>query len=154
MRNIRQGYLWCGLLPMMALLFAYFYLEKYLGIQPCTLCLMQRVAWLIVLTATIFMYYHPIKRWLWHWLTVFGLSFGLLFSIRQIWLQYHTSGHLGGSCLMPGFFLSWHKISNAMVGLDTCHELTWTLFGWPMSVWSTAAYLVYAAIWGVLYLRD
>ncbi len=123
------------------------YFEYAKGLQPCPLCLMQRLcAFLLVLCCLVSLCFR-IKHV--RILTVFQTLFsglGLYFSIRQLWLQSLPPDQ--SSICMPGIhamlrYFPMNTVMKALFwGTSECSEVTWHWLGLTMPGWSALYFLV------------
>jgi len=147
------------LLALLALLVS-FYLQYAKGLEPCPLCLMQRLMMFgIFLLAFMGVFIFTERR-------AYGLIFselllttgGLFFALRQLWLQ-HLSVPETGMCL-PGIEslmhkLPWQDVVHVFVwGSSTgCGEIDWVFAGGSMPAWSAAYFGLIGVINGLFLIR-
>lgn len=139
-------------------LMASFYFQYALGMQPCPLCLMQRLC--VFLLLGIFGLSLATLRKA-HWVSLLQVliaSAGLYFSLRQIWLQSLPMGE--APACMPSLdmlihYFPWQDVARALFwGTGDCAaKEAWSLLGITMPGWA-ALYFVFMAITGlILYFR-
>ncbi len=138
---------------------ATFYFQYILGLQPCPLCLMQRLsAFLLAITCLVGLCLSSLKYA--KTIAVFQMVFaflGSLFAVRQMWLQFFPA-HEAPACL-PGFdilvrYFPWQDVLRALLwGAGECAEVTWRWLGLPMSVWASLYFLTMLMACGVLFYR-
>lgn len=151
-----EGFL---LLSIVMVLGATFYVEYVKDLQPCPLCLTQRLfLFLTAITCLIGTFFAPIKRV--KGLLIVQLIFilsGLFFALRQTWLQSYPL-HESMVC-MPGLemmvrYLPWHKVLQALLwGASDCSEVTLRWFGLSLAAWSAVYFSILFFISAYLY-RD
>ena len=88
--NNRNINLICGVMCVSSLLIAKFYFEEYLGLEPCYLCITQRV--FIAIAGLLFFIWsiHDPKRLgarIYALLALAATSAGAYFSLKQLYLQ-------------------------------------------------------------------
>jgi protein dithiol:quinone oxidoreductase len=129
-----------------ALLAVAFYMEYQMGLEPCPLCMLQRIVFFCVgmvslasaLTASVKM------RKICAWLVVILSVMGAVLAIRHLYLQSLPTNELP-ACL-PGLsymfeVFPWQEIMQAMVmGTGECGEVSWTLFGISIPGWTLVAF--------------
>lgn len=130
-------------LTSISLVYAYF-AEYYLGMEPCPLCIAQRViVGLIFLISLIFAIHNPkglaIRLYS---LIILGLAlFGIKISSHHIWLMNLPPDQQPLSCGMPLSMLYKRVPLNSFLhtilqGDAECGKITWKIFGLtpPMAV--------------------
>lgn len=124
-----------------------FYFQYIKGLQPCPLCLMQRLCvFLLFLTCFMGVYVKSLRGG--KWLTVFQMFFavgGLFFASRQLWLQSLPIGQTP-ACL-PDFsvlmrYFPWSDVLHAFLwGTGDCAEVSWQWLGLSMPAWAALYFL-------------
>ncbi|HSG89105.1 MAG TPA: disulfide bond formation protein B [Pseudomonadales bacterium] len=128
-----------------ALLGTAFYMEYVMLLEPCPLCMMQRIwvaiAGLLALGAAI----HGAGARIWSLAVAAAALIGSGFSLRQLWLQSLPPDQVpacgpGLSYMIEVFPLS--EVLRAMVmGTGNCAEVTWTLLGLSIPGWVLVAFI-------------
>jgi disulfide bond formation protein DsbB len=123
------------------------YFEYGKGMQPCPLCLMQRLCtFLFGLFCMTGLFSDEVRRA--RRVTIFQMVFavfGIYFASRQIWLQ-SLPADAAPAC-MPSLDILIHYFSGMQVltallwGTGDCADVTWRFLGLSMPVWS-AIYFV------------
>lgn len=133
-------------------LFASFYFEYAMGLQPCPLCVMQRIC-VFVLLGLMGLSLRTLKKaHIVSFMQFLVACAGLYFSLRQLWLQ-SLPPEQAPAC-MPGLdvliqYFPWQAIAKALFwGAGDCAEVKWTMFGISMPGW-TAMYFLFMAIMGL-----
>lgn len=126
-----------------------FYFEYAKGLEPCPLCLMQRLsAFLFGMFCLMGMTLGTLRRA--RSVAVFQIvfaSFGFFFATRQMWLQSLPADQ--APMCMPGLdvlmrYFSWDVVLKALFwGTADCGEITWRWLGLSMPAWSA---LYFAAL--------
>lgn len=135
------------LLLTLFVLSASFYFQYVQGLQPCPLCLMQRLCVFLLLLPTGLCLILRKTTYL-NVIQFFVSCSGLYFSLRQLWLQSLPEG-LAPSC-MPSLevliqYFSWQTVAHALfLGSGDCAEVNWHLFGISMPAWSGLYFLLMA----------
>ena len=139
-----------------ALLLAYaYYLQFHSNIQPCPLCIFQRMAMValgvVFLVATL---HNPrrIGGRLYAVLIVLTALVGAALSSRHIWIQAQPKGSVPacGATLdyLMDVFSPGEVIRKVLTGSGECAKVDWTFLGLSMPVWVLATFVV-LGIWGV-----
>lgn len=136
--------LWQCLLFLVS--FSVFYASLYFqfvkGLQPCPLCIMQRVCTGLLVASSLAGIFRPRVS---HSRALFILQIcvalaGLYFAGRQLWLQSLPPDQLP-ACL-PGLqilirYFPWQDVLQALMwGAADCGEITWLWLGLSMAAWS------------------
>jgi protein dithiol:quinone oxidoreductase len=141
-----------GFLACAGLLGFGYYLQYAQGIQPCPLCIMQRVAFLAAgmgfLAAAI---HNPAPlgaRIYGAWITLSALS-GMSIAIRHVWLQ-HTPAELRPACgpgleYLFGTFGPFDALRKVLRGSGECGAVDWTLLGFSIPELALVAFVGLAA---------
>ena len=130
-----------------AILLASFYFEFVLGLNPCPLCLMQRLCVMLMLPCTMISYYSKQEHFL-RWalriqLVVAGA--GVFFAGRQVWLQLLPMEQV--PVCLPGLkmmmhYLPWHEVVRTLfLGAGDCAETPWKWLGLSMPAWALLYFL-------------
>jgi disulfide bond formation protein DsbB len=150
------GFLACAGLIAVAL-----YLQFVVGIEPCPLCVMQRVA--VVATGIAFLaaaVHHPGRIGA----HVYGVLIGVLSLIgvtiagRHVWLQYMPAEKRPacgpGLEYLFGTFGPLEAVGRIFRGSGECGAVDWTLLGLSIPHWTLLAFIVFT-VWAVfLAFRD
>jgi disulfide bond formation protein DsbB len=151
-----------GFLACVALLGYAYYLQFAKGLEPCPLCIFQRVA--MAATAIAFLVaalHRPAKRWAAH--TYGGLIgicalVGAGIAARHVWLQ-HTPEAKRPACgpgldFLMNTFAPFEVLQRVLRGSGECGAVDWTFLGLSIPEWTLAWFLGLAA-WAVfLSFRD
>lgn len=119
-----------------AMLFAIFYLEGVLYLEPCPLCIVDRVLLvLIALTCLIALIHNSKGLFSWIYTSVAGLlsAIGVAVSARHIWLQNLPPDEVpecGPDLMyMLDVFPLADVIKRVFTGSGQCAEISWTFLG-------------------------
>lgn len=134
-------------------LFASLYFQYAMGLQPCPLCLMQRIC-VFLLLALMGLSLGTLKKAHFVSLLQIIIAFcGLFFSLRHLWLQSLPTGQ--APACMPGLdvlirYFPWQTVAKALFwGAGDCAETTWSMLGISMPGWS-ALYFLFMVLAGLL----
>jgi disulfide bond formation protein DsbB len=144
----------CGLLIVIAV----FYFQNQLGLEPCYLCMTQRVfvmaVGLIFLLATL---HNPAGkgRSIYSVLTITTSLGGAFFSVKQLWLQSLPEDQIP-ACGPPVEYLfdafsASEAISMLLRGDGNCAEIQWQLLGLSMPAWVLVSFTLLTGL-GLLQL--
>lgn len=145
------GFLACAGLIAVAL-----YLQFVVGIEPCPLCVMQRVA--VVATGIAFLaaaLHHPGRIGARIYGTLIGaLSLtGVIIAGRHVWLQYMPADKRPacgpGLEYLFGAFGPLEAVGRIFRGSGECGVVDWTLLGLSIPHWTLFAFIA-STVWAVL----
>ena len=144
-----------GFVACAALLGYAYYLQYHDGLEPCPLCIFQRVAvfavGVVFLIATL-QNAGRIGSRIYAVLLGLTAACGLALSIRHIYIQSLPEGSVPacGATLdyLMEVFPIMHVIQKVLTGSGECHKIDWRLLGLSMPWWTGAAFLALGA-WGV-----
>ncbi len=150
-----------GFLACAGLLASAYYLQLVKGVEPCPLCIMQRVA--VAATGVVFLaaaLHHParIGAWIYGGLTALGSPAGAGLAGRHVWLQY-TPAEKRPACgpgleYLLGTFGPFEGLRRILRGSGECGTVDFTILGLSLPHWTLLAFIVFAA-WAVASaLRD
>lgn len=151
----RSGSL-AGFLACAGLLGFAFYLQYVKGLQPCPLCVLQRVA--VASTGLLFLLaaiHHPARTgaWIYGGLTALASLAGAGVAARHVWLQY-TPAEKRPAC-GPGldFLLSTfgplEGLRRTLRGSGECGAVEWTFLSLSIPEWTLGAFIALAA-WAII----
>lgn len=149
-----------GFLACAALLGYAYYVQFDLGIEPCPLCIFQRIAVLAMGVFFLIGALHGPKaggRRIYALLVLLGACAGAAIAGYHIWVQHQPPDPLAGctpgwNYWVENFSLSyaWSKtIQQAFVGHADCAEVNWTFLGLAMPFWTMVSFAVLGigALW-------
>ena len=124
------------------------YLEYIQGLDPCPLCVFQRIAYILIgLIALIGATHNPKDLFLviYKFLIIITAITGALIAGRQVWLQ-HLPPELVPEC-GPGldYMLNVFPLSDAikmiLSGSGECAEVKWRFIGFSIAEWSLIMFI-------------
>jgi disulfide bond formation protein DsbB len=150
-----RGANFLGLLACILLLAYAYYLQYHDNVQPCPLCIFQRMAMVgmgaVFLLATL----HNPRRTggrVYAVLIALAAVIGGALSGRHIWIQAQPEGSVPacGATLdyLMDVFSPGQVIRKVLTGSGECAKVDWTLFGFSMPVWVLGAFVV-LGVWGI-----
>ncbi|MGZ8186384.1 MAG: disulfide bond formation protein B [Methylobacter sp.] len=149
-----------GFLGCMTLLAMGAYFQFVQGLDPCPLCISQRIA--ILTTGMVFLIaalHNPKQKGITGYAVlgaVTALS-GAAISTRHVWLQ-HLPPEKVPEC-GPGLdyvlqnFPLFETVKLMLSGTGDCAKVDWTLFGFSMPAWTLVAFLMLATL-SLLQIRN
>jgi len=142
-----------ALVGLFLILIAVFYFQHYLQLEPCYLCITQRV--FVIAIATICaaaLVHNPSNRGqqAYACLSTLMALIGGYFSAKQLWLQNLPEDRVP-ACGIPvdylfDVFSLSEAISHLLRGDGNCAEVQWQLLGISMPGWVLMAFIGYAAV--------
>jgi disulfide bond formation protein DsbB len=141
----------------LGVLFASFYFQYFKGLNPCPLCIMQRIC-IFLLLVLFGLSLGTLKKA--HIISVVQVlisSAGLFFASRQLWLQ-SLPAESAPAC-MPGLdvlmrYFPWQTVVHALLwGSGDCAEVSWSVWGISMPGWAALYFLLMAFAGAFLYLK-
>ena len=158
-RSFRFQYL-LGFVICAALLAYAYYVQFSLGIEPCPLCIFQRVAFLAMGVFFLIGGLHnpgTAGRRAYALIVLLGAAAGLAIASYHLWVQHQPADPMA-SCA-PGWNYwvenyswryAWTKtLQQAFTGHADCAVVSYTLFGLSMPFWTLVSYIALgiAAVW-------
>lgn len=142
-----------------ALVYAIVWLQGYRGLEPCPLCVLDRVAFAIAAAVFLLAALHgpgaPGRR-LYAVAALVPLAFGIAIAGRHVWLQ-HLPADQVPSCgpsfeyLVENFPLA-QALGMILGGSGSCAEIQWLFLGLSIPEWTLALFVALAllALWLLL----
>lgn len=134
-----------------------YYLQYVTGLEPCPLCIMQRVAFLAVFIITAIAAIHgPAAAGvrIYAGLGLLAAAIGGAIAGRQIWLQHLPPDQVPdcgpGLEYMLEVFPLFDALRMILTGSGECAEIDWTFLGLSIADWSLGWFVVLGL--GCLYL--
>jgi disulfide bond formation protein DsbB len=125
------------------------YFQFVEGLEPCPLCILQRVA--VLAAGVIFLLgalHHPINagRRVYGFLIVVATGVGAAISGRHVWLQNLPADQVptcgpGLNFIIDNFPLA-QAFEMVMRGSGECAEVLWTFLGLSIPAWTLVAFIV------------
>lgn len=132
-----------------------YYLQFHDGLEPCPLCIFQRVALFAVAVIFLLAALHNAGR---IGARIYAAALGIAtlagagLSIRHIYIQSLPEGSVPacGATLdyLMEVFPLMHVINKVLTGSGECAKVDWTLFGLSMPWWVLGAFVA-LGVWGV-----
>jgi len=138
-----------------------YYLQFVVGLEPCPLCIIQRILLLAVGVAfLVAALHHPGRAGarLYGGVIALFAAIGIAVAGRHVWLQ-HLPPEKRPACgpaldYLLSAFGPIEGLSRVLRGSGECGVVDWTLLSFSIPEWTLAAFIVFA-VWAVfLALRD
>lgn len=159
LRSPRYFYL-AVVLVCAALLGYGYYLQFNRGLEPCPLCVFQRVAYLAILgIAATGLIHGPGRPWLriYSGLLTLAAVAGILIAGRQVWLQHLPADQVpscgpGLNYMLEVFSLP-ETLKMVFTGSGECAEVHWTFLSLSIAEWSLIWFSLIAVAGLIHFLR-
>jgi len=146
------------LLTLCVFLFA-FYFQYMQHLQPCPLCLMQRLCAFLFGLGCLATLRFPTLKWAKR-ISISQMLFaalGIFFAARQLWLQSLPPGQ-APACLPPidimiHYFPLKDVLQTLLWGAGNCAEVTWKGLGLSMAAWSAVYFSICFVVSDVVFFR-
>lgn len=156
--SLRTGFA-LGLAACIALLAYVVFVQFYQHIEPCPLCIMQRVVFIGMGIVFLIGALHAPRaggRWGYVSLLLLLALAGIGVAWRQLWLQSLPADQVpacgpGLSYMLNAFPLG-QTIKMVFTGSGECAEVNWKFLGLAMPAWSLICYVV-LGVWAILVAR-
>ncbi|MCK7594244.1 disulfide bond formation protein B [Pseudomarimonas salicorniae] len=150
--SFRQACL-AGLLCCLALLGYALYAQHQMFLDPCPLCILQRVAFMVMAAgflAGLVFGKGRVGRWLGSAVVVIGSGAGVAIAGRHVWLQGLPPDQVpacgpGLEYMLEAFPLR-DVLSKVFHGSGECAKIDWSFLGISMPGWTLIWYLLLAAL--------
>jgi len=137
-----------------------YYLQFVEGLEPCPLCIFQRIAYLSVMAFAFVASIHgPSGLWakIYSSLILAGAIVGAIIAGRQVWLQHLPADQVPACGPGLDFMLEVFPLTEALrmvfTGSGECAEVQWTFLSFSIAEWSLFWFVVFS-ITAILHLLD
>lgn len=137
------------------------YLQFFHGIEPCSLCVFQRLAYIVYAIVVIIVLIHHPKGWgmrVYAFLSLWPLLVGLIVALRQAWVQSLPAGQAPGCGPGLNFLLQEFMLSKVFqivwAGSSDCAIVTWRFLNLSMAVWSAILFVILIFLSLIVLFRD
>lgn len=139
--------------------FGIFYLQNYLGMVPCPMCIVQRYAMIGVIFLCVVgaVGGSAVRTLISSWAVLLASGFGAFVAARQSWLQWYPPEVV--SCgrdfygMVENFPLQ-RLVPMIFKGSGDCTKVDWTFLGGSIANWSFVAFACIALLMLALRWRD
>ena len=138
-----------------------FYLQYVEGLEPCPLCMLQRVV--VVVIGLIFLvgtFHEPgrVGAWIYALLLLVASGIGAALAMRQVWLQSLPKDQVPACGMGLSYMLDTmpfvDAIRRVLEGSGECAEKAWVFLGLSIAGWTLAFFIAIAFIGIALVRRD
>lgn len=126
------------------------YLQHGLHLEPCPLCILQRIAFICIgLTALLAYLFNPgiVGRMFFGLLTALFSAAGAGVAARNIWLQHLPPDQVPECGPGLGYLIDAFPLAKALPmvlkGSGECAEVAWTMLGLSIPAWALGWFLVF-----------
>ena len=148
----RLTYLGLFLMTVAAMLFA-LWLQHYQQLEPCPLCIFQRVAMMATGAVALVAFLHGLGRTgrrLYAGLVFLATAGGMAVAGRHVWLQHLPPEQLPACGPGLDYWLDTFPLKEVMVkvfrGSGECAVVDWTFLGFSLPEWTLVAFVALAAV--------
>jgi disulfide bond formation protein DsbB len=153
---------WLGLVAVggtAMLVFGIVYLQNYLGLVPCPMCIVQRYALIgvIVLSVLGVLGRGQLRIKMISWLVFLSAGFGAFVAARQSWLQWYPPEVVSCGRDFYGMienFPMQRLIPMIFKGSGDCTKVDWTFLGGSIANWSFVAFTSIMLLMLAIRVRD
>lgn len=134
-----------------------YYLQFHDGLEPCPMCIFQRLCYMAVLAITTLGAVHGRAASVYAALALVAAAVGGAIAGRQVWLQ-HLPPDQVPEC-GPGleFMLEMYPLAEvirtALRGTGECAAVDWTFLGGSIAEWSLVCFILFVLGLGTVLLR-
>jgi len=155
-----RAYFLLLLLACIGLLGFGLYLEHVVGLEPCPLCILQRLAYILIALVALIAVIHGPRQFagkIYHGVISVVALAGAAIAGRQIWLQHLPPDEVPecgpGLEYMLDVFPLQEVISMVFTGSGECAEVQWRFMGMSIAEWSVICFLAIfiASVLAILY---
>jgi protein dithiol:quinone oxidoreductase len=132
------------------------FIQTYQGLIPCPLCILQRVALMILGVSFFFGAILKLKNPAHYFISVFSLliaSLGWTLAARQVWLQYSPEAMAGDCSVGLNYMIQTFPFTEVLKKIFQsnvdCAKVDWDLLGLSLAGWSLIFFsiLVLMTLW-------
>jgi disulfide bond formation protein DsbB len=150
--SIRLVNLGIFLATVLAMLFA-LWLQYFQHLEPCPLCIFQRVAMIATGVVALVAFLHGATGWMrrvYAGLTFLATVAGMVVAGRHVWLQHLPADEVPACGPGLNYWLETFPLHEVMAkvfkGSGECAVIDWTLFGFALPTLTLAAFLGLGAV--------
>lgn len=136
------------------------YMQHGMGLQPCYLCITQRVMFIAVAVITLAAVLHnpnTVGRRAYGGLTLAAALGGAGFAVRQLWLQSLPPERVPACGPPADYLFDAFPLRDALAmllqGDGSCAEVDWSLLGLSLAGWALLAFAAIAVAAGIQLFR-
>jgi len=121
------------------------FMEHVLGLDPCPLCLMQRLWTIFAGVAILLGLAHP-RRNGYPIVALVCAAIGAGFSLRQLWLQHLPADEVPACTPDMAYMIDAFPMSDILramtYGTGNCSQVTWSLLGISIAGWALVGFVL------------
>lgn len=130
-----------------------FYFELVMKLEPCPLCIVQRLVF--ILLAILFLIsslinFERITRLYYHLFISLMAGFGIFTAARQVWIEHLPPGQVPSCGASLHYLFQILPFTQALQvvfqGSGSCAKVTWRFLGLSMPTWALMFFIVLAGI--------
>lgn len=136
-----------------ALVFAVFWLQEYLGLEPCPLCVLDRVVFAgaaVLFAAAAIHGPGAIGRRIYAGLTLAVLLVGVSLAARHVYLQHLPADQVPACGPSLGYMLEIFPLTEALSmvlrGAGSCAEIHATFLGFSIPEWTLVVFMALSGV--------
>lgn len=125
-----------------------FYMQHGMGLEPCYLCITQRVMFIVVAAITALAALHSpgaLGTRVYSGLTLVAALGGAGFAVRQLWLQSLPPERVPACGPPANYLFDAFPLRDALAmllqGDGSCAEVSWSLLGLSLAGWALLAFI-------------
>lgn len=137
------------------------YAEKVLGLEPCPLCMFQRLVFVVIGVIFLVGTFHQPGRvgaWIYALLLLVAAGVGAGLAGRQVWLQSLPKDQVPACGMGLSYMMDtmpfFDVISRVLEGTGECAEKAWVFLGLSIAGWTLAIFVAIAFIGIALVRKD
>ena len=144
------------LISVIGLLGYALYTQYYQYLEPCPLCITQRLFYILIGLFALIALFHRDGQKIYASLATLSAMGGIATAGRQVWLQHLPPDQVPACGPSLGYMLDTFPLSDTIRAMITgdgnCAEIVWTFMGFSMGEWSLACFVGYTVlcIWQLL----
>jgi disulfide bond formation protein DsbB len=149
-----------ALISLCLICVAVFYFQNHLGLEPCYLCITQRIFVIAIgIICAVGAVHNPslFGQKIYAVLSTVAAIAGGYFSSKQLWLQNLPEDQVPACGIPVDYLLDTFSLSEAVSmllrGDGNCAEVQWQLFGLSMPAWVLMAFIGFALVNVIQFLR-
>ena len=142
------------------ILVAVFYFQNHLQLEPCYLCITQRVFVIAIAVVCALAVLHNPQQYgqkIYAGISTLLAFIGSYFSIKQLWLQSLPEDQVPACGIPVDYLFDVFSLSEAITHLlkgdGNCAEVQWQLLGLSMPGWVLVTFIGYAVIGSFQFFR-
>ena len=146
MPSVRQINLFI-LVSVIGLMSYALYTQYFLYLEPCALCMSQRLFYILLAVFALVAIVHQRWRRLYAVLCALSAAAGVAIAGRQVWLQHLPKDQVPPCGPSLDYMLQTSPFTDVLLTLfsgdGNCAEVVWTFLGFSMGEWSLAWFTLF-----------